>query len=235
MRTPYLDVLKRIKPFEFKPGITSFLNPHSFNLIIDDQSTIDGIDQWYVDGISLVQLNNLLMPNKIQRFSFDETSLASFVFNKAKELNLKIALIGTKEELIAAAAKKIELKYNIEIEYYRNGYFSTPEEYEKAFKLINEKKINLIICGMGTPKQESFLINLKKTGWTGYGFTCGGFLHQISDSTDYYPSFYDKLEIRWLYRIFKEPKLIKRYAILYPKFFIKILSEFTRQQLTLYK
>ena len=69
---------------------------------------------------------------------------------------------------------------------------------------------------MGTPLQEKFLIDLKKNGWSGIGFTCGGFLHQTSNNIIYYPNWIDKFSLRAFYRMYDEPKLIKRYFLIYP-------------------
>ena len=70
---------------------------------------------------------------------------------------------------------------------------------------------------MGTPFQEQFLVDLKNLGWIGAGYTCGGFIHQTAANIKYYPEFFNTYNLRWLYRMIDEPKLIKRYLILYPK------------------
>jgi N-acetylglucosaminyldiphosphoundecaprenol N-acetyl-beta-D-mannosaminyltransferase len=71
---------------------------------------------------------------------------------------------------------------------------------------------------MGVPLQEEFLIDLRDTGWTGTGYTCGGFFHQSARKLEYYPRLFDKLQLRWLYRMIQEPRLAKRYLLDYPKF-----------------
>jgi N-acetylglucosaminyldiphosphoundecaprenol N-acetyl-beta-D-mannosaminyltransferase len=72
---------------------------------------------------------------------------------------------------------------------------------------------------MGSPNQENFLIELANEGWNGSGYTCGGFFHQTSKKgIQYYPTWCDKYNLRWMYRMYDEPKLIKRYVWHYPIF-----------------
>ena len=45
-----------------------------------------------------------------------------------------------------------------------------------------------LLGGMGIINQETFLLNLKRTGYSGIGFACGGFISQISMKKGrYYP------------------------------------------------
>jgi N-acetylglucosaminyldiphosphoundecaprenol N-acetyl-beta-D-mannosaminyltransferase len=72
---------------------------------------------------------------------------------------------------------------------------------------------------MGAPLQERFLLQLADDGWHGIGFTCGGFLDQLIDGKNYYPAWADRLNIRFLYRLAKEPRrLWRRYLVDYQVF-----------------
>jgi exopolysaccharide biosynthesis WecB/TagA/CpsF family protein len=214
-------IIQKIDNFEINKGLTTFVNPYSMRLLKDRNDIVENIDYWYIDGISLVNKLNKYYNLKNNRYSFDDTSLAPIVFNHAKKNNLTIAIIGTKEEYINKAVEAIENKYDVKVAYSHNGYF-TSQERKNCIEFITKGKFDVVICGMGTPYQEAFLIDLQKDGWNGYGYTCGGYLHQIAHKTNYYPTFFDKLNIRWVYRIIDEPKLFHRYFIDYPKFFIKL-------------
>ncbi len=216
--------------FDLKKGITSFVNPYSMLLLEKQDATVNRVDYWHIDGSSLVNIFNWTLKKKFKRFSFDDTSLAPIVFAFAKENGLKIAIIGTKEEFIGTAVANIEKKHAIKVSYYRNGYFNTDTERTGCYNQIIDNKIDIVICGMGTPYQEEFLIGLTDSGWNGYAFTCGGYLHQTAQKADYYPPLFDKLNIRWIYRIIDEPKLFKRYFVLYPVFLVKFLFFILKQK-----
>lgn len=225
--TEWAKIISRVDNFEMKKGLTSFINPFSMLMLMDEKRVADKIQYWHIDGISLVNKVNKDLNKKIQRFSFDDTSLAPIVFRYAREHKLKIALIGTKEEFIHKAVENIQEKHKVIISYARNGYFKDDQERNDCYDRIINEDIDLVICGMGAPYQELFLIKLQEKGWNGFGFTCGGYLHQVAGKENYYPPFFDKLNIRWVYRIIDEPKLFKRYFVDYPRFFIRF-SDFKK-------
>ena len=78
--------------------------------------------------------------------------------------------------------------------------------------------------GMGILMQEKFLLKVKDMRFQGVGFTCGGFIHQTAkNEIDYYPAWADRLNLRFIYRMYKEPHTRKRYlqaALLFPARFI---------------
>jgi exopolysaccharide biosynthesis WecB/TagA/CpsF family protein len=217
-------IFKKLDHFEFREGLYSFVNPYSSLILQKDVKVPSLIDYWLIDGLSLVLLINKAFSKNLTRTSFDDTSLAPLIFNLAKTNNYKIAIIGTKQEYINSAVRNIEDKYSVKIDYYRNGYFDNNFEIETSIEKIIDQNIKIVICGMGTPNQEEFLIRLKLKKWAGYGFTCGGYLHQISNRQNYYPRIFDILNLRWLYRIIDEPKLFKRYFFDYPLFFFKFIK-----------
>jgi exopolysaccharide biosynthesis WecB/TagA/CpsF family protein len=219
-------IINKVADFEIKKGITSFVNPHSMLILKENDPVASGVDYWYVDGISLVKLLGWLFNKKISRTSFDDTSIANMIFSGVAEKKQNIAIIGDEAEVVEKSVNFIEKKYNITIQFYRNGFMEDEEDLQQTINMLIDKKIEVVICGMGTPKQEEFLIKLKNTGWEGYGYTCGGYLHQIAQKNKeyYYPPFYDKMQLRWIYRMMDEPKLISRYFIQYPKFFNRLIA-----------
>lgn len=221
-------IVSKVDNFKIRKGATSFINPYSLLILKDQNEVASEIKYWCVDGISLVNKINSYFGKNIKRFSFDDTSVAPIVFQFAKESKLKIAIIGTTEEYLHKSVACLKRKYGIEVAYSRNGYFLSDAEKKKCFAEIIAKNIEMVVCGMGTPYQELFLIELQEKGWDGFGFTCGGYLHQIAKKENYYPRLFDKLNIRWIYRIIDEPRLFKRYGFDYPRFFVKF-REFYKQ------
>ena len=85
---------------------------------------------------------------------------------------------------------------------------------------------------MGTPLQEQFLLSLQASGWSGKGYTCGGFLHQTASQINYYPYWINRLGLRAFYRMYDEPKLVKRYFIDYPKAIVIIFYDLIKYRLS---
>ncbi len=211
-------------------GITTFVNPHSY-LLLRKSNNINYIDTIYIDGYLLVKLFGVI-GIKVSRKSFDMTSLAPKVFKECIKKNKTIYFIGSKKNEITKFISVIKLGYpKLNILGKRNGYFNNTDERCTEIDKIIKINPDVVVCGMGTPFQESFLIDLKNKGWNGTGYTCGGFIHQTANKLEYYPDFYNKNNLRWLYRIIDEPKLFRRYAIVYPKaIFIFVLDTLKHYQ-----
>ncbi len=208
-------MIRIIKSKSKDKRITTFLNPFSYLLARKDKKQLAHFNI-EIDGILLVKLLNLF-GSRYTRKSFDMTSLAPVVFGEAIAKNKTIYFIGTKPKVIDVAIQNIQKQFpDLSICGFRDGYLRTSDERTVVFNEIIELKADYVICGMGTPLQEQFLIDLSATAWEGEGFTCGGFLHQTAAGIKYYPNWINKLGLRAFYRMYDEPQLIKRYFIYYP-------------------
>lgn len=216
---------------EINNGIVTFINPFSYLFFRKYLTLFDAFQSIHIDGIVLVYLLRLIGV-KTDRKSFDMTSLAPKVFEECINEDKSIYFIGSTEDAINSFTKVISKDFpRLNIVGHRNGYFNNLNDKNKALKDVTFLKPDVVIVGMGTPYQEQFLVDLKENGWKGRGYTCGGFIHQTAKGINYYPKFYDKYNLRWLYRIIDEPKLIKRYAILYPKAIILFLFDFVHYKI----
>lgn len=221
-------ILPKMKSkFSFQENkLYTFLNPYSYLITRNRLDIIKPIDIIHADGIVLSSLFSLFGIKKICRCSFDMTSVARMVFQLSEEKNYSMVIIGTEPDVIDTAIQNILKEYKLNIIEYRDGFFKSEEEKTNYQKYISKLNPDILIVGMGVVKQESFLIEMRKKGWYKTGFTCGGFLHQSAISVNYYPKIINKLHFRWLYRIFREPKLIKRYTIDYFKFLIRFFYDY---------
>ncbi len=222
----------RIYNQSFINGDTTFLNPFSYLQIRKNRHLAKPMTNIAIDGGLLVLLLRLFMGWKVKRISFDMTSLAPVVFKAAEKTGKKVYLIGSQPGEIEGAVEKISAEFpGMNIVRFRDGYFSD-EEREQELILLSSLKPDIVVVGMGTPLQEQFLIDLRSAGWAGTGFTCGGFLHQTAKGIQYYPGWIDKLNLRWMYRIYDEPKLFKRYTLDYTKFLFVFFYDVIRYKLT---
>ncbi|WP_298532308.1 WecB/TagA/CpsF family glycosyltransferase [uncultured Algibacter sp.] len=225
-----IDLLKNKQKGEeiVENSLTTFINPFSYLFLRKDLELYRQFDYLLIDGIALIYLLRLIGV-KTSRCSFDMTSLAPIVFESAIAGKNSVYFIGSSRESINSFIEVIKSCFKgINIIGFRNGFFSDELEKEKSLNNIVRLNPEIIIVGMGTPLQEQFLIDLKNKGWSGMGYTCGGFIHQTAKGTRYYPNFYNRYNLRWLYRIIDEPKLIKRYLINYPKSVMLFFLDYIR-------
>lgn len=208
-------------------GLYTFLNPYSYCLARMEPSLFSGFRKIMLDGSFARAAFRILRVSKVKRQSFDNTSIAPMVFSWCVEKGHAVALLGAKKEELESARAVFEESFpGLKIVFSRDGYFDSELEREAALEKIVEASPKVVIVGMGTILQERFLVDLWEKGWRGLGFTCGGFFHQTASSGySYYPSFIDKLNLRWLYRIYDEPKLLRRYLKYYPLFIVFFIND----------
>lgn len=211
--------------FESKGKVYTFLNPVSYLTALDNKELFGQMDGIFADGGLLVKAIKMLYAKVVTRRSFDMTSMAPELFAYAVEHDKTIYIVASKQEQVEKAVEIFQERYpEVKFAGYRNGYFSSEEEMDKEAKHITELKPDFLIVGMGSLMQENFLLKVKNAGYLGIGFTCGGFIHQTSkNEIDYYPVWVDKTNLRFVYRMWKEPHTRKRYVmagLLFPARFI---------------
>lgn len=211
--------------FENKGKVYTYLNPVSYLTALDYKELFSQMDGIFADGGLLVKAIKLMYGKQVTRRSFDMTSMAPELFAYAAKYGKTIYIVASKQEQVEKAVEIFRERYpNVKFVGYRNGYFASEEEMAQEARHITELNPDFLIVGMGALMQEKFLLKVKHADYQGIGFTCGGFIHQTSkNEIDYYPAWVDKTNLRFVYRMWKEPHTRKRYVmagLLFPARFI---------------
>lgn len=130
------------------------------------------------------------------------------ICNEAQKYQAKIYLYGSKKKIVQKA------KENLEKEYTKLQVIGTCDGYineEWAVKDIKETGADIVFVGLGSPKQEKFIINNKeKLKDVKIFMPVGGSFDVISKTKKRAPNWIMKCNLEWLYRLFQEPKRIFR-------------------------
>ena len=211
--------------FENKGKVYTYLNPVSYLTALDNKKLFSQMDGIFADGGLLVKAIKLVYGKHVTRRSLDMTSMAPELFAYAAEHGKTVYIVASKQEQVEKAVEIFRERYpKVKFAGYRNGYFANEKEMDQESRHITELNPDFLIVGMGALMQEKFLLKVKRAGYQGIGFTCGGFIHQTSkNEIDYYPAWVDKTNLRFVYRMWKEPHTRKRYlmaGLLFPARFI---------------
>lgn len=211
--------------FSTPKRIYTFLNPVSYITAIEHKDLFGRFDGIFADGSILVDAIELLYGKHVTRRSFDMTSLAPELLLYAEANGKTVYVVASRQEQVEKAVEIFHNSYpRLLFAGYRNGYFSSEAEKDEEARHIVSVNPDFLIVGMGALVQEQFLLKVKEAGYKGIGFTCGGFIHQTSkNEIDYYPAWVDRTNLRFVYRMYKEPHTRKRYlqaALLFPARFI---------------
>ena len=205
--------------------VYTFLNPVSYLSALDNKELFARFDGIFADGSILVAAIKLVYRKTVTRRSFDMTSLAPELLSYAEANNSSVYIVASRQEQVEKAVGIFKERYpKLLVVGYRNGYFASEKEQDEEARHIVGVNPDFLIVGMGALMQERFLLKVKDAGYRGIGFTCGGFIHQTAkDEIDYYPAWVDRMNLRFLYRMYKEKHTRKRYlqaALLFPARFI---------------
>lgn len=211
--------------FENKGKAYTYLNPVSYLTALDNKELFSQLDGIFADGGLLVKAIKMVYGKQVTRRSFDMTSMAPELFAYVAKHGKTIYIVASKREQVEKAVEIFHERYpKVKFAGYRNGYFASESEMDVEAKYIAKLNPDFLIVGMGALMQEKFLLKVKNAGYQGVGFTCGGFIHQTSkNEIDYYPAWVDRTNLRFVYRMWKEPHTRKRYVmagLLFPARFI---------------
>ena len=180
--------------------------------------------------------------SKLLRKSFPEAIPGSSFFTAFYEYHrddadCKIFLLGAREGIAMKAMERINSRVGRPIVVGAHspsfGFEKNKTECEDLVRIVNASGANVVLVGVGAPKQEKWIMRWKEKMpqvkiWMGLGATIdfeAGTLQRA-------PVIFRKLGMEWLYRFFKEPKrLFRRYFIDDMKFF----WYFGKQLLGIYK
>ena len=227
------EALKKSPHFMFESSsINIFLNNFSYLQLKENNIDFNNFDNIFCDGALLASLASNKIGEKISRVSFDETSLAFEWLNFGIQESMNVLIIGATQKENDKFIDQIKQSLNISEENIKglNGYDLDINDIS-----LDDAGSYLIIIGLGSPLQEKFALSLqqkyKNSEKKLIFFTCGGFISQTSRSQNanlsYYPRIVNLLNIRWLYRFFKEEHTFVRTVFNYPRSIIKfILNEY---------
>ena len=213
--------------FEDKGKIYTFLNPVSYLDALNNRGLFSNFDGIFVDGKFLALAVKLFYRNSVKRRSFDMTSIAPELFCYSEVHNKSVYIVAARQNEVERSVSIFKEHYpKLNFAGFRNGYFSGEQEMDSEIRKIVELDPDFVICGMGIVRQERFLERLKKAGYKGIAFTCGGFISQTAmNKIIYYPKIFDLLNLRFVYRMIMEKHTRKRYMLATFCFPVKFVRE----------
>lgn len=174
------------------------------------------------DGIGVVYASKF---NKVKlRERVAGYDLIQNVFYHIKEKNYSVYFLGGAPKVAELAKKKMEEKYKgLKIVGVHDGYFDSSEE-EKIIKEINELSPDILLVGLGFPKQEKWAENHRDILNVKAMACIGGSFDAMAGTFKRAPDIFIKLGLEWFYRLIKQPSRITRMYKL-PIFMLVVIKE----------
>lgn len=193
--------------------------------------------EWVVCDSKILYLMSKLLKEPLPEAIPGSSFFTAFYEYHKDDPKCKIFLLGAAEGIADKAMKRINEKLgrNIVVGAHSPSYgFEKKEkECEELIDIVNNSEANVVLVGVGAPKQEKWIMKYKDRMpnvdiWMALGATIDFEAGTLKRA----PLIWQKCGMEWLYRCIKEPKrLFKRYFVDDMKFFYY----FTKQLLGIYK
>lgn len=139
-------------------------------------------------------------------------------------LPLRIFLLGASESRVQLAKEHIERIYpQHQVVGARNGYFDMAD-CSAVCTEINRTAPDLLLVGMGNPRQENFIVQNRAHLDATVAIGVGALFDFLSGSVIRAPKIVQAAGLEWLFRLLQEPRrLFRRYVIGIPRFFAALI------------
>lgn len=191
-----------------------FLNAHCFNVAQKNKEyrrSLKESDLLLNDGIGL-KIGSFFTGIRFKG-NLNGTDLIPKILRIAAKKGNKVFFLGGKTGVADKAAKKASKKIDhLNISGCQSGYFSKDEEGVLINQII-EKRTDILVVGMGVPRQELWCQrNKEKLKRVKLIIAGGAILDFLSEEITRAPVWMRKTGLEWVYRLYLEPgRMWKRY------------------------
>ena len=187
--------------------------------------------EWVVCDSKILYLCTKLLGSPIPEAIPGSSFFPAFYEYHRDDENCKIFLLGAMDGVADKAMDNINRKVgrSIVVGAYSPsyGFEKKQDENEQIHKMINESGANVVLVGVGCPKQEKW-IDAHKADMPGVDIwmALGATIDFEAGNVKRAPVIWQKLAMEWFYRFLQEPKrMYRRYFIDDPKFFWYLLKQ----------
>jgi len=206
------------------------VNAHGLNLAAERpwlRAFLNTAEIVFCDGAGVMLGARLLGYHIPQRITYADWmwQLAAFCAGRG----FSLYFLGARPGVAAAAAAQLQARYPaLKIAGVQHGYFNQAADHEEnqgVIARINETGADILLVGMGMPRQEQWL----RDNWTrlqiNVALTGGAVFDYMSGELRRAPRWMTDNGLEWLGRLLIEPgRLWKRYLLGNPIFLARVLA-----------
>jgi N-acetylglucosaminyldiphosphoundecaprenol N-acetyl-beta-D-mannosaminyltransferase len=197
-------------PTAVSPRVAAYLNAHTVNLALRQGSKLgplfQQIDLLYPDGMSVVKAA------RRKGFPISErVSGADFFWRfcwAAAARKRRLVFVGGEEKILGEFTKVVSREIpHLKVVYSRNGYLPRESaERHKVIGEIKEKNPDIVLVGMGSPRQEEFALELRDAGIPTVWCVGALFEYFAPNYRAHAPAWMREHGLEWLFRLSQEPR-----------------------------
>ena len=169
-------------------------------------------DLLVADGVGLLWASRILstpLPGTVPG-----VDLMNHMLDVCADKDLSVYFLGTTENNVRQAAEKAEANYpGLTVAGYHHGFF-TDETADTVIDELHKCCPNVVVTGMGVPKEQEFLISNSDSLPAGVYLGVGGGLDVLAGAVKRAPFLVRRLGLEWLYMLFASPRRWRRQTAL---------------------
>jgi len=181
--------------------------------------------EWVICDSRVLYLCSKLLKTSLPEAIPGSSFFTHFYEYHKEDQDCKIFLLGARSGVADIAKQKINEKVGRRIVVGAHspsfGFENSSEEIADIVRIVNDSGANVVLVGVGAPKQEKFIIKYKDQMpgvdlWMALGATIDFEAGNIKRA----PKWMREVCMEWFYRLLMEPKrMFKRYIVDDMKFF----------------
>jgi N-acetylglucosaminyldiphosphoundecaprenol N-acetyl-beta-D-mannosaminyltransferase len=172
--------------------------------------------------------NSVFMGSKLLGKPFKQRNIGGIktmenLLQLADERSYSVYLLGAKQANLNILISRLREQYTgLHISGYHHGYFDE-KEIPGILKEISDIRPNLLFVGMGSPRQEFFILENFEGLTANIMLGVGGSFNVLAGLEPEAPG-WTKYGLEWLYRSMFDPKKLFRYLKINSFFIYKLLT-----------
>lgn len=150
--------------------------------------------------------------------------LARLLLAEAAKQGRRVYLLGGEEGVAAEAARRLTSQEpHLQVVGVRHGFFDSTES-EEIVAEIASLDVDLLLVGLGAPKQELWIAQHRERLGAKVMIGVGGALDVFAGRVKRAPVAWRKAGLEWAYRLLSQPRRARRMLSL-PRFVVAVLRE----------
>jgi alpha-1,3-mannosyltransferase len=204
----------------------AFANANLLNLARTTPTFREILSRFLVlnDGIALNVASRLIhgrtFPDNLNGTDFTPSFLAG------TSHQFRVFILGGEPGVADASLRQLSQIYTRHTFVGAHSGFFEEADNEEIIRSIRESKADVLLVGMGNPRQEWWLANHFRDTGCKLGLAIGAFVDFSAGRVRRAPQLFRTLRVEWMFRLALEPqRLVKRYTVDTAQFFGAALWE----------
>ncbi|WLD92895.1 WecB/TagA/CpsF family glycosyltransferase [Alkalihalobacillus sp. AL-G] len=187
---------------------------------------ISSSDMITPDGIGIVYASKILGHSLKERVAGYDMLHALLQYRESTGQSTKLFLLGSTQNVVENAGENLAKQYrHVQVMGIHHGFFKKESDEERLIvERISREKPDLLLVGIGSPKQEEFIHRYRNELSASVMIGIGGSFDILSGRICRAPALFRRLGLEWFYRLLCDPRRIKRQMVL-PVFVFLVLME----------